>query len=243
MNYWSERYLRIAPGTAAASLRRSLMLAYYRTRPLAPAIGADLAAPPVRALQARSAFPRWPVETCLHDFFDLMCAILAQVAGEPIPTIAPWPDGYTWALVLTHDVEHDGGLAAPSIRCSSSSERTACARPGTSSRCATRSMLSASSELAPTADSRSGSTDCTTTGAIWSLRDLAGATAGGSRGRRALASGRLSLPGTAPRLGLDAGCSASTTTRHARTPTRSSRSTAAAAPGCRSSTGSSSSCR
>ena len=26
--------------------------------------------------------------------------------------IAPWPNGHTWALVLTHDVEHAEGLAA-----------------------------------------------------------------------------------------------------------------------------------
>jgi hypothetical protein len=52
------------------------------------------------------------VETCLHDFFELTFAILADLAGEAVPYIAPWPNGHTWALVLTHDVEQAEGLAA-----------------------------------------------------------------------------------------------------------------------------------
>jgi hypothetical protein len=30
---------------------------------------------------------------------------MAEATGSPIPTIASWPDGRTWCLVLTHDVE------------------------------------------------------------------------------------------------------------------------------------------
>ena len=41
-----------------------------------------------------------------------MFAILAGITGEPVPCIAPWPDGHTWALVLTHDVEQAEGFAA-----------------------------------------------------------------------------------------------------------------------------------
>jgi hypothetical protein len=35
--------------------------------------------------------------------------LLEEVAGEPTPWIAPWPEQYRWALVLTHDVEHKIG--------------------------------------------------------------------------------------------------------------------------------------
>ncbi len=63
-------------------------------------------------MQARSRFPRWPVETALHDFFDLFISMLAGIAGEPVPHIAPWPDGHSWALVLTHDVETAAGVEA-----------------------------------------------------------------------------------------------------------------------------------
>jgi hypothetical protein len=41
-----------------------------------------------------------------------MFAILSSLTGEPVPCIAPWPDGYEWAFVLTHDVELAEGLAA-----------------------------------------------------------------------------------------------------------------------------------
>jgi hypothetical protein len=34
---------------------------------------------------------------------------VAGVARQPVPSIAPWPSGYTWALVLTHDVETSVG--------------------------------------------------------------------------------------------------------------------------------------
>jgi hypothetical protein len=56
-------------------------------------------------IQARSTFPRWPVETALHDVCDLVLRRAADAAGEAIPYLAPWPAGHDWALVLTHDVE------------------------------------------------------------------------------------------------------------------------------------------
>jgi predicted glycosyltransferase len=40
-----------------------------------------------------------------------MFAILVEIAGEPVPYIAAWPGGHTWALVLTHDVERATGWA------------------------------------------------------------------------------------------------------------------------------------
>ena len=110
-SFWTERYLSTAAGRRALSLRRGLMLAYYRLRPLLARPAQIWLRRQFARLQARSAFPRWPVETCLHDFFELMFAILVGISGEPIPCIAPWPDGHTWALVLTHDVEHAGGFA------------------------------------------------------------------------------------------------------------------------------------
>lgn len=110
LNYWSERYLRVAAGTAVRRLRRRLMLAYYRTRPLLPRGLQIWLRRRFARLQARSAFPRWPTEPCLHDFFDLMFAIVSGIVGGPIPRIAPWPHGHAWALVLTHDVEQSSGL-------------------------------------------------------------------------------------------------------------------------------------
>jgi hypothetical protein len=111
LNYWSERYATIGAG-AKARLRQSMMNIYYRLRPLLPRHLQIWMRRRFARLQARSRFPRWPVETCLHDFFDLMLSMLGEIAGEPLPYIASWPGDHTWALVLTHDVEHARGFAA-----------------------------------------------------------------------------------------------------------------------------------
>ncbi len=111
-NYWSERYVAIRSGTGAPGLRRGLLRAYYRIRPLIPRSTQIWVRRHFARAQARSRFPRWPIETGLHDFFDLMLAIVSDAAREPVPAIAPWPNGYIWALVLTHDVELADGLAA-----------------------------------------------------------------------------------------------------------------------------------
>jgi hypothetical protein len=60
-------------------------------------------------VQRRTTFPRWPLETVLHDFHDYVLARLGAVAGHPIPHLGFWPAGFSWALVLTHDVETADG--------------------------------------------------------------------------------------------------------------------------------------
>jgi peptidoglycan/xylan/chitin deacetylase (PgdA/CDA1 family) len=62
-------------------------------------------------VQSRSSFPHWPIETALHDLVDLVAALAEEAAGEPLPRLPTWPEGHTWALVLTHDVETAQGLA------------------------------------------------------------------------------------------------------------------------------------
>ncbi|MGH2887499.1 MAG: hypothetical protein ACRDPA_33175, partial [Solirubrobacteraceae bacterium] len=75
-SFWTERYLESAASRGVRSLRRALMVAYYRTRPLLPRTVQIWLRRRFARVQARSIFPRWPVETSLHDFFDLMFAIL-----------------------------------------------------------------------------------------------------------------------------------------------------------------------
>jgi hypothetical protein len=53
----------------------------------------------------RSHFPRWPIETALNDFYAVLFRYVADLAGSPIPWLSPWPHPYSWAFVLTHDVE------------------------------------------------------------------------------------------------------------------------------------------
>lgn len=112
LNYWSERYVEIRNPVAARRLKRTMMRVYYLLRPLMPRRLQIWLRRRYTHVQAASCFPHWPIESGLHDFFDLMVEMLADLAGGPVPTIAPWPAGYGWALVLTHDVEQARGLAA-----------------------------------------------------------------------------------------------------------------------------------
>src|SRR5204863_2160713 len=105
-NLWSESYLSLRRTRGA---KRAAMRTYYRVRPLMPR-GLQIAARRAFArIQERTTFPRWPVETALHDLYDRLLGFLGEVAGERVPWIAPWPGPYRWALVLTHDVELQRG--------------------------------------------------------------------------------------------------------------------------------------
>ncbi len=108
--FWSERYTTVAGGAPAGRWRSAAVSAYYRLRPLIPRRAQIAARRLYSRVQARTSFPRWPVEASLHGFLDLVLGWSAEIAGEEVPRIAPWPDGHTWALVLTHDVETADGL-------------------------------------------------------------------------------------------------------------------------------------
>ena len=109
LSYWSERYLLPSGNSRRPRAKDLAMHAYYRVRPALPR-GVQISLRRAFShIQARTSFPHWPVETSLHDFYALLFRLAAEVAGEPIPYIAPWPHGCTWALVLTHDVETQYG--------------------------------------------------------------------------------------------------------------------------------------
>jgi len=111
-SYWSERYLELTRTRTSRATVRGAMRAYYRARGLMPRPVQIWLRRLYATAQARTPFPSWPVESALHDFLDLFLSLLAEVGGEPVPRIAPWPEGRAWALVLTHDVETAEGLAA-----------------------------------------------------------------------------------------------------------------------------------
>jgi peptidoglycan/xylan/chitin deacetylase (PgdA/CDA1 family) len=107
-SYWTERYLEYARPAAlrlAALARRT----YYRARPLLPR-GVQMGMRrSFSRVQSRTVFPRWPVETALHDLYDLLFEFVAGVAQRPVPYIGCWPQPWSWSLVLTHDVETKEG--------------------------------------------------------------------------------------------------------------------------------------
>lgn len=106
--YWSEGYKMVATSTRTR-MRKLAGAAYYRARPAIPRPVQIALRRLASRLQARAVFPQWPVETGLHDLYELLFGLLGEVGQEPIPWIAPWPNGYTWAVVLTHDVETKQG--------------------------------------------------------------------------------------------------------------------------------------
>ena len=90
-SYWRERY-RTAASTRLASRARSILAAsYYRVRPGIPRAVQLMFRRTIRRLQAHSRFPAWPVETALHDLYDLLFRFVAALAREPVPWISPWP--------------------------------------------------------------------------------------------------------------------------------------------------------
>jgi hypothetical protein len=104
-SYWSEAYRDVVGRSLARPVKTAAVAAYYRARPLLPRAAQISMRRWFSHVQALVRFPRWPVETALHDLYAKLFDDLTQVAGEPVPFLSPWPNGHTWAFVLTHDVE------------------------------------------------------------------------------------------------------------------------------------------
>jgi hypothetical protein len=106
---WSEKYQNLGQRRAFALVQELARRSYYRMRPLLPREAQLKLRRGFRRVQARPGFPRWPIETALHDLYNFLLLLLARVAEAAVPYIAPWPRGYSWAFVLTHDVERTIG--------------------------------------------------------------------------------------------------------------------------------------
>ena len=107
--YWSEGYRDIGRSAIAAFGRAAALRGYYLARPAMPrSVQLGLRRLFTR-VQAASSFPGWPIEDSLHDFYGWLFAVIADLADAPVPFLGLWPDGRSWALVLTHDVETDAG--------------------------------------------------------------------------------------------------------------------------------------
>ncbi|MDP9223845.1 MAG: hypothetical protein M3P18_08305 [Actinomycetota bacterium] len=108
-NLWSERYQRFLGQSLARRSRRLTTACYYLVRPLIPRSAQLALRRAFSKIQKRRDFPRWPIEPGLHDFYGWLFRTIAELAEEPVPWLSPWPAGYSWALVLTHDVETHAG--------------------------------------------------------------------------------------------------------------------------------------
>jgi peptidoglycan/xylan/chitin deacetylase (PgdA/CDA1 family) len=107
---WSERYRDAGSPAWHVWARRAALRGYYLARPAIPRSVQLRLRRSFTRVQGRAVFPRWPVESGLHDLYEWIFAQLATLAGGPVPSIGLWPDGRSWAMVLTHDVETEEGL-------------------------------------------------------------------------------------------------------------------------------------
>ena len=107
--FWSERYRQVGRSPMALRSRAALIKSYYLVRPALPRRVQLRLRRAFTQVQGRTSFPGWPIEESLHSLYAWLFGLLAELAGRPVPFIGPWPEGRSWALVLTHDVETDAG--------------------------------------------------------------------------------------------------------------------------------------
>jgi hypothetical protein len=105
LQFWSEGYERFGRSSLAVSGRDLLLRGYYLVRPVMPRRLQLRLRRGYTRVQSRASFPSWPVEDSLHAFYTWLFRLVAELTGQPVPYLDPWPDGRSWALVLTHDVE------------------------------------------------------------------------------------------------------------------------------------------
>jgi hypothetical protein len=111
----SERYHVYTRGSPRRSARQAATSAYYAVRPLMSRRTQLWLRRMLRHIQGRSRFPGYPFDASTMQLDELVVRLAARVAGQPLPTIAPWPAPHRWALVLTHDVETQTGHDAVAI--------------------------------------------------------------------------------------------------------------------------------
>jgi hypothetical protein len=108
-NFTMERYRSLDNPGRGTRPNGLAIRAYYMLRPLLPR-GIQLALRRAFSrIQARVQFPRWPYEPARHDLARRIYEFLVEITDAPPPWIATWPRPYSWALVLTHDVESAAG--------------------------------------------------------------------------------------------------------------------------------------
>jgi len=105
LRFWSESYQAVGRSALAAAARAAVVRAYYLARPALPRPVQLRMRRLFTRVQSRSSFPAWPAEDALHNFYTWLITLIAEFTGGPVPFLDPWPDGRSWALVLTHDVE------------------------------------------------------------------------------------------------------------------------------------------
>ena len=107
--FWSEKYRDVGRSALSGTVRAVALRSYYMARPLLPRRLQLRLRRVFTRVQSKSSFPGWPIEDSLGNFYTWLFALVTDLASGPVPFLDLWPDGRSWALVLTHDVETDIG--------------------------------------------------------------------------------------------------------------------------------------
>lgn len=114
-SFWSESYQQVGRSPMALRGRAAAIRSYYLLRPALPRPLQLSLRRTFSRVQTRSPFPRWPTEDSLHTLYAWLFRHIAELASHPVPFVGLWPDGHSWALALTHDVETDIGCKSVEI--------------------------------------------------------------------------------------------------------------------------------
>lgn len=111
-NLCRERYVRKSAFNGNGhGIHGLIRKTYYGIRPLLPV--------PIRkhfqrlflAGRIDTPFPHWPVDRTMDRLLERLLALSLKAKGmDRIPFIWFWPDGYSAATIVTHDVEMPAGL-------------------------------------------------------------------------------------------------------------------------------------
>jgi hypothetical protein len=110
-NLRTEQYCQ-AQGCFKTVSDRVAQALYYSVRPALP-VHARKHLQRVRLSHwDRIPFPNWPVDSTVDDLLERTAALALQSRGaDSMPFIWFWPDGAAAAVMMTHDVETDDGVA------------------------------------------------------------------------------------------------------------------------------------
>lgn len=91
--------------------RSWLLPLYYACRPLIPRRAQLALRRRYASRQAQRSFPAWPIEPLLVERrAEELRERLRSAEAERVPLVGCWPEGRSFACILTHDVEDSGGV-------------------------------------------------------------------------------------------------------------------------------------
>jgi hypothetical protein len=107
-----ERYVNgNVSGRWSGHLKALSKEAYYAIRPILPVFVRKFIQKISLNGWNRKAFPKWPVDSSVEQFFRSLLALSMRAKGiDRLPFIWFWPEGHYGCVLMTHDVETSSGL-------------------------------------------------------------------------------------------------------------------------------------